>query len=344
MAEHSIAFCKKDDVDDLIRFIADYWRKDHIFVRDRRVFDFQHKLDDENYNFVIARQGSEVVACLGFAAIEQYDLSDKKWSGHQHPFFGKGIWLCLWKSRQDVAAGMGFYLYRFLEENLEPEWVATAGISRYSVEAFKMFRWEPAVEMKHYFRPNAGLAPADFTLARPDLSLSVPGNSEAPLYTLKQVTWNEIKKLNTNGAVPAKHPGYFRGRYFDHPVYTYDVWAIENTLGPQYYLIVRVAEVPEGRCLRIIDIYGDIRSAAQVENQDIFFQTYPGIQYVDFLCEGIDHDLLQGLGLRLKAEEEIVPEYFSPFLKENITIKAAVSKAIPGFYFCKGDADQDRPS
>ena len=40
--DYDIHFCKRDEIDDTVRFIDEYWRKDHIFVRSRALLDWQH--------------------------------------------------------------------------------------------------------------------------------------------------------------------------------------------------------------------------------------------------------------------------------------------------------------
>jgi hypothetical protein len=338
----SIRFCTHQDVNALLEFIGTHWRKDHIFTRDRELFDYQHKIDDTNYSFICAWQGNEIVACLGFTAMEQYMPPEKRRSVEgKHPFYGKGLWLCLWKSREDVAAGMGFYLLRFLEEELEPERSSAIGYSPFSEKIFKMLRWDRTL-MQHFIRVNPEMSSENISLAK-----ITERNNEVkaePTCKLKEVNWNDLEPVATGGSVPVKATDYLIGRYAKHPGFKYDLLVLENHANTCAYLIVRLVEVPEGKCLRIIDFYGDISQSLSIPDPDVFFRLYPGIQYVDFMCNGINHEILHGLGLREKTEEEMVPEYFAPFKPENIVVKAAVSKAIDGFYYCKGDADQDRPN
>lgn len=344
MPDHTIRFCTDKNVDSLIGFIRTHWKKDHVFVHNRKLFDFQHRIDESNYSFVCAWQGDEIVACLGFTAIEQYMPAEKKQVAEgKHPFHGKGIWLCLWKSREDVAAGMGFYLYRFLEEALEPEWVSAIGYSPYSEKVFKMLHWERTL-MRHFFRLNTKISPENLTLIKAEQPNTAPSISSGSSCTIRKIGWDELQALDTGQTMPKKNPDYLLGRYANHPVFKYELLALERGAKIVLYLIARVVEVPEGKCLRIIDAYGDISKSISLENPDTCFEFFPGIQYVDFLCEGINPKLIHGLGLREKTAEETVPEYFSPFSPENVIVKAAVNRPTEGFYYCKGDADQDRPN
>jgi hypothetical protein len=338
----SIRFCTSQDVGALLEFIGTHWRKDHIFTRDRELFDYQHKIDDTNYSFVCAWQGDEIVACLGFTAMEQYMPAEKRHAPKgRHPFYGKGLWLCLWKSREDVAAGMGFYLFRFLEEQLEPEWSSAIGYSPFSEKVFKMLRWDRTL-MQHFIRMNPDITSETLTLAK----IAEPNILAKPEATheLKQVNWSELQGVETGGSVPQKKTDYLSGRYARHPGFKYDLLALVHEGKPVAYLVVRLVEVPEGKCVRIIDFYGDISQSISISDPNIFFSLYPGIQYVDLMCNGLNPAILDGLGLREKTESEMVPEYFAPFKPENIVVKAAVSRPIESFHYCKGDADQDRPN
>ena len=67
-------------------------------------------------------------------------------------------------------------------------------------------------------------------------------------------------------------------------------------------------------------------------------------EYVDLLAYGIEDGLLFESGFERIYEDDcnIVPNYFEPFVKENVVIYCTIS--IPGAVIFKGDADQDRPN
>ena len=68
------------------------------------------------------------------------------------------------------------------------------------------------------------------------------------------------------------------------------------------------------------------------------------IEYVDFYCDGIKEEYLMDAGFALLQEKDtnIIPNYFSPYIKENIDIYVSSTKQ--GTVFTKADADQDRPN
>lgn len=58
-----------DEYPRVSRFLDEYWAKNHIYVRERPLFDWtftrRRHWENETYSFAIAEDGSEIVAILG---------------------------------------------------------------------------------------------------------------------------------------------------------------------------------------------------------------------------------------------------------------------------------------
>ena len=72
------------------------------------------------------------------------------------------------------------------------------------------------------------------------------------------------------------------------------------------------------------------------------------MEYVDFVEVGLEDKELVDAGFinRKSYENVIVPNYFEPFLRENVDLDYAfktVAADAPKVFF-KADADQDRPN
>ena len=67
-------------------------------------------------------------------------------------------------------------------------------------------------------------------------------------------------------------------------------------------------------------------------------------EYVDFYCLGFEESYILKAGFTLREENDtnIIPNFFSPFVQENIDIWVDSSKE--GCLFFKADGDQDRPN
>ena len=42
-----IRFAEEKDIPEIMKFIDEYWRKNHIMSRNRSLFEFQHKWENE---------------------------------------------------------------------------------------------------------------------------------------------------------------------------------------------------------------------------------------------------------------------------------------------------------
>ena len=68
-----------------------------------------------------------------------------------------------------------------------------------------------------------------------------------------------------------------------------------------------------------------------------------GCEYTDFYVSGFDDSFIIQAGFSCIEEddENIIPDYFNPFLCQNITIWA--DGKVKNCLYCKADGDQDRP-
>ena len=67
-------------------------------------------------------------------------------------------------------------------------------------------------------------------------------------------------------------------------------------------------------------------------------------EFIDLYSHGIPIDRLENCGLKIMTErdENIIPNYFEPFVQENVDINFIYSWG--DFRMFRGDGDQDRPS
>ena len=67
-------------------------------------------------------------------------------------------------------------------------------------------------------------------------------------------------------------------------------------------------------------------------------------EYADFYVQGFENQYIfeAGFSERIEGDENVIPNYFSPFEQRNIEIY--VSGNIEKGLFCKADGDQDRPN
>jgi hypothetical protein len=148
--------------------------------------------------------------------------------------------------------------------------------------------------------------------------------------------------------IPHKDKNYFIKRYFDHPIYSYDIYGVYLDNEMSSLIVTREVEVNDSKILRIMDFLGDQNSLEYVSNILYKIVVENNYEYVDFMCFGFNKDNLNRAGfdkIDIESNTIIAPNYFAPFVQENIKINfMADTKEIEKLRICKADGDQDRPS
>ena len=132
-------------------------------------------------------------------------------------------------------------------------------------------------------------------------------------------------------------------------MYAYSFFAVIDRDGRiAAILIARVCGDGQADCLRIVDLIGDAAYLACVRTQIQALLQSENYEYVDFLEIGLEDQLLRNGGFfdRSKYPDVIVPNYFEPFLRENVDLDCAFKTVVHDakFIIFKADADQDRPN
>jgi hypothetical protein len=346
LENYDIYICKDSELSELQKFIKDHWKTDHILVRNRKLMDWQH-LDRENkvYNFVIAkcRQTKQIHGILGFIPTSHFDKSIKQCD----------IWLAIWKVKDGIKSmGLGMVLLQFLVDIKKPQSISGYGFNK-SLNPILKYFGHKIRELHHYYivndrKHNFGLI----------------GNFDHLYYSNDYVT-DENKKLIKFGGnrflnngkilskffpdtgIPTKSFTYYYNRYFTHPIYKYHIYGIvkkEEILG---FLVFRLVSHQSNNALRIVDYFGYKEGITSIKKALQKLLIYYDAEYIDFYNLGFSAQTLASSGFikRDCSTKVIIPNYFEPFEKKNITLRVGYKCDSKYNYFvCKGDGDQDRPS
>ncbi len=153
-----ISLCDFSDVEQLLSFIDSDWKKDHIFVRDRKLFDWQHKGKD-NYNFVVAKNEDDIVGILGYIPLAQYSsiLAENN-----------ELWLAIWKVKDGInKPGLGLMMLKFLNKKYNNPSICSIGLSKQVIPIYKAFKYQIGV-LSHLAFFNNGMD--DFKICTPDVN------------------------------------------------------------------------------------------------------------------------------------------------------------------------------
>ncbi|MCM1258960.1 MAG: hypothetical protein NC307_14065 [Roseburia sp.] len=143
--------------------------------------------------------------------------------------------------------------------------------------------------------------------------------------------------------VPYKDKVYLRYRYFEHPVYKYDVYAIVQPKR-RSFVVMREVSVNQAKIGKIVDFIGEDEDLAGLCAAWDELMEEKGYEFIDIYSYGIPERIMEQSGFKKLAEEEnIIPNYFEPFEAKNVEIYF-VSNVLKGLHLYRGDGDQDRPS
>lgn len=321
-------FATKKDIDGIMQFIHDYWSENHILAHDREIFEFQYVYGDE-VCFVLSvdKDTEEIEGVLGYIP---YDMEGER-----------DIFTALWKVRKSANPFQGMDQLYFLEENGRCRNLYCVGINPKTFSIYKYMKKRIA-DLEHYYMLNDL---PEYRIAKiSDKKLLRPAEESCSFTLLKDFAeleqiYDDLKRYE-----PVKSLSYLRRRYFEHPEYEYQIYRVQHQ-GQNAVIIGRIQKHDGASVYRIMDILGAeecFAAAGSALHELLVREEY---EYIDLYEYGMSEEALKKAGF-VKAEleeENVIPNYFEPFVQENIEIHIFHPKDVEARMF-KGDGDQDRPN
>jgi len=333
---HEIRFCHISEYKLLIEFIDKYWKKDHIFTKDKNLLDWQH-LDKthDRYNFVVAynKITNEFDAILGFIPISQYDKSLVS---------NNELWLAIWKIKDSMSGKVsGIQLLFYLNNKLKPTTICSIGITEGVKEIYDAFKYKRDT-LSHFY-----IVTDNYRSNISDITSTNDCTNTLGKYQIKEVFLIQDKFilekiLVSSQQYPIKSIEYIKNRFLHHPTYKYHIYGIFFNDDIVSFFIARKIQINNGACLRIVDYYGDFIDENICYSFKALLKNIDA-EYIDMVCHVPQVSAVIKMGFLEKDNQDIVPEYFEPFVQKNVTIDFAYKSKNDIFIF-KGDSDQDRPS
>lgn len=324
--------CKKNDESLLITYINEYWKENHVLVRNNDLMKWQH-LDNDFYNFYIFKNNDSICGIIGFIPTSKFDskLINNK------DYFG-----AIWSVNKDAPPATGHFLIKKLISLESPKFIGFVGISNQAKVFYS--RWGLEINhLKQYFIINKTLK--NFKIIKGCNNINV-NNVKSKYKLIKIERLNKIKLKHRYK--PFKTINYLINRYQNHPVYNYLFYGIQNEKNElKCIFIIRKEFFLKSSCLRIVDIYGNIDDIKSVKSLFEDLLLVEGAEYIDLLNFGIKSEVFKRLGftmLNLESKKDIVPNYFQPFIRKNIKIEFCVISEYNDYVIFRGDGDQDRPN
>lgn len=337
---YDIRLAHISDIDNIMHFIDEYWRKGHIMSRDRELFEYEYA-DGDNVNFVLAVDINTKLIEGIFGFIKCSNTKDLK---------KKDIWGSMWKvnSEHENIPLLGIELAkRVFELTGCRTHIGNGANPGTTVPLRRLFFGDKVVKMKQYYMLNPCIDDYKIALIKEKANTaSIYVQNETTLQEFHSI--NEVKShfdIESIDAIPYKDSWYVNKRYICHPYYKYKVYGMVDGTGKTGALLMaREIECNSRKVLRIVDYIGNQQLFAGLYRQFLKLIKANDFEYIDFYTYGFDEEAILKAGFILRTDDDpnIIPNYFEPFLRENADIWAHYK--LDGTLFFKADGDQDRPN
>ncbi len=341
---YEIRLGRREDIPRIMGFIDECWRKGHVMSQSRELFEYEFlDIDGETVNVVMAieRATGQLEGMFGFLRCSSSEDPDRK-----------DIWGSIWKVRDDHEnmPSLGLELVRRVYSLTGCRYQLGNGSNpRTSVVLRKLFLQEKIAKLDHYYLLNPGVE--DYRIALIGKKWEPRPRRDAPVTRMRGYgSMEEVLQhfdVGSVDAVPYKDNWYFEKRYFRHPWYRYQVYGLQAEGGGGQdgaLMVAREVACNGSAVLRIVDYIGEHGLFAGLGGEFLSLLEQKGYEYIDFYTHGFAEQAALDAGFRKREDGDgnIIPNYFEPFLRENVDIWAHYQAE--GTLFFKADADQDRPN
>jgi len=317
-------------------FLKKYWRKEHIFVKNRKFLIWQHK-DKSFLTYTIAKLKKKIVGVHGYVPQSHYD-----------PKLPNNEIFSTIMRALPVSQALGFKLFRFIQNSLPTKFIGTSGFRNDTINYQKRLGFTVGI-MDHYLAVSPYLKKYKIIKHNKKIKTIIKSNK----YKFFEINEKFLKKNKLYNLFKHQYPRksniFIINRYLKHPIYKYNVFLLKNKSEPLSILVLRKVDVGKSNALRIIDFIGKQSEFSNIGNLIIYlFRKYKS-EFIDIYSYGIDIKYIKKLGFkdRRKIRNLIVPDDYEPLVKKNANLMYGyISKYRQNnkIRILKGDGDRDRPT
>lgn len=330
--EYLIHQIQNEKIDDLMKFIRLHWSHNHILGNNRDFFEYQHREGDK-INYIVAEKDDNIDAVLGFIPYGKDN---------------RDVMLALWKSISEDDAFLGVKLLEYLKREMGCRRISCCGINEKTFGIYRFLGYYVGQLKQYYLLQDKN----EYQVAQINKKTERNYCENEIQYSLNEIrNFGDLQdrfsfdKYREGKPNPYKESWYINKRYFQHPIYRYCIWGIEDRNGNTDCLLVGREQRFNGtKVLRIVDCIGkteNIRFLSKGLKKLLYEREY---EYIDFYEYGIpDNVMLQAGFIENDNIGNIIPNYFEPFEAKNVVINFCTEDK-DGFVIFKGDGDQDRPN
>ena len=339
LRNYTISQASNDEQIKIMAFIEKYWKSNHILARDKKFFQYEF-LGQGKLNFFLAKtlDSNKILAIQGFIPYGTYpNCHICGVISMVHP-----------DSRIPM---LGVEVMKKMLEFTKPSSYCGIGTNpKTMIPLVRRFFGRSTGIMDQFYILNSNIN--DYKIAK---ILDKPNHLASPKFNhcqkleYKLIAKHEINdvinKTETDIRLPKKTCSYLIKRYFENPKYEYKCYKISiSELKKTSLLFAREVACNNAKVLRIIDFIGEIEILSYLSKWASLEMKIYNYEYIDLLSSGIDAMILKKSGFNKNRQSSgiIIPNYFEPFIRENIDIY--YEKSEESLILFKGDADGDRPN
>ncbi len=327
-----------EDVDDIMSFIRMEWGDKHILGLNRELFLWQYGRteyqDEKGLNFILMTDKEDTI--LGMIGYVSYDANNESISPTMTKVSSKV---------KTPMAGLEFMKRQMIIVH-EKEHFASGTNPKTILPLYeKVFHHRVGCMQQYYIiNPNIN----DFHIAKINhRHAALPFIKTR--YSLRSFSkFDEMMQLfdcyERHERLPFKSPEFIKKRYFSHPIYRYKKWYIENEKNDIVGLLFGREITQNGaRIMRLVDYRGNLFYLSKLGESFYKLLKEEGYEYIDLMASDLSEYHLEQAGFDILVPEEdvVIPNYFEPFLQQNVKNFYQTKTNIVIF---KADGDQDRPS
>jgi hypothetical protein len=370
-------YARLDEYPPIAAFLNEYWAKDHIYVRDKKLFDWTfHRAshwEEPGYSFALAEDAGELVGILGGIPF----------SFNSFGTVSAGMWIANYVIRPDYRRGPTALQLLSVFRNLSRHAVVAFGINPATSAIYRVLRGEvlPYVPRRLAIFPGAedrlrhllAIAYPDWEAARGRAlaeRFRLPALTESALIhgSALPAAWDRLDwpALAATSIGAARDADYLRWRYLEHPRFEYRLVTLAE--GERTGLLVWRLEtirqstgegrVDVDRIARILELLpASPANARALVGAALGDMQRAGALGADFYgYHGATNRCLEEAGFVDAAtveDGERMPSRFQPLDGKGGGILSAMflKEPAPDFggadcpwYWTKSDSDQDRPN
>ena len=318
------------DTKKIMSFIDIYWRKDHILAKNEEFFLYEFQ-NGEMLNIVVGMEDEAIVGIFGFFYYNSLDIPDMAGS--------------MWKTHPEVKDQLlGIKLRDYFKKNINHNFFATPGPGLHMQNVYKILRmnW---FEMNQYYLVNDQVSKYELMVNPEIKNFNKQYNNTISICEAKS-----DEELNNyqfdSDTLPMKDMNYLKKRYFEHPIYDYDIYYVQNDQEILNILVFRTSVFKANKAYRLVDFFGPLKYLKEITTYFYNFIVKENYEYIDFINYGYDHETMLEAGFSLLdfKSNTIIPNYFEPFVQKNVPIYCVCDKTTKNYRQHKADGDMDRPS